>query len=624
MALQFTVDGFRIIYLCIASFMWVVALIFSKEYMRHYSRRRAYYLFTMLTYLAVVGVLLSADLYTTFLFFEIMSFTSYVWVVQDRREESMRAGATYLGIAVIGGLVMLMGLFLLYDQIGTLNIAELSSASAPYLGSSKLYVAGGCILFGFAAKAGIYPLHVWLPKAHPVAPAPASALLSGLLTKIGIFGILILSTQIFIYDELWHSILLILGVITMFFGAVLALFSMNLKRTLACSSVSQIGFITLGIGMQGLLQEHNTIAIWGIFLHMVNHSMMKLILFSISGVVAMNLHALDLNTIRGFGRKKPLLMVCFLIGGLGLAGIPLWSGYISKTLLHESVVEYIHLLEDGLRPLYLSAGHIQSIEWIFLLSGGMTVAYILKLFFTIFVQKNTEQSVQDSYDSYGQNYMNLPSKIALVVSAAFLWLIGLMPHFIAEPIARYAQGFMNGHDEPAHTIHYFSWTNLEGALISLGIGLLLYLFVVRKWLLATNPWPWWLDLENLLYRPILLTGLPILFGTLARITDRFADRGIIILRKTAYRDSAIPEELSEGNVFTHLIGGFLQACVNLLNHTIWMDRPSKKPMEHKVAVLWEELSENFRIITRSLSFGLMLVSLGMLFIFAYLLVIVQP
>ena len=137
------------------------------------------------------------------------------------------------------------------------------------------YIAGFCLLFGFGAKAGSFPLHIWLPKAHPVAPAPASALLSGILTKAGIFGVLMLSTDLFRGDQLWGRVILYLGCATMVLGAVLAVFSMDLKRTLACSSVSQIGFILVGIGVSTLLRAENALAARGALLHMVNHSLIK-------------------------------------------------------------------------------------------------------------------------------------------------------------------------------------------------------------------------------------------------------------------------------------------------------------------------------------------------------------
>lgn len=241
-----------------------------------------------------------------------MSFTSYTWVAHEETKEALRAAETYLAVAVIGGLVMLMGLFILYRELGTLEITALAEAvrSHTLAGESgavryrNLFIGASCLLFGFGAKAGVFPLHIWLPKAHPVAPAPASALLSGILTKAGIFGVLVVSCSLLQFDVRWGALILFLGVLTMFTGALLALFSVNLKRTLACSSVSQIGFILIGIGMQGLLGEEGSLAIRGSLLHMVNHSLIKLVLFMAAGVVFMNLHKLNLNEIRGFGRKN--------------------------------------------------------------------------------------------------------------------------------------------------------------------------------------------------------------------------------------------------------------------------------------------------------------------------------
>ena len=444
--LHFTLDGFRALYAAIASFMWMMSTLFSKEYFSHYRNRNRYYLFLLLTLGATIGVFLSADFYTTFIFFEIMSFTSYVWVAHDEKKESLRAAGTYLAVAVIGGLVMLMGIFLLYHIAGTLQFDELVGyvSCADPGDQTMLWAAGICLLFGFGAKAGAFPLHIWLPKAHPVAPAPASALLSGILTKAGMYGILILSSYLFLGSSAWGSMILIIGVCTMVVGAVLALFSVDLKRTLACSSVSQIGFILVGVGMSGLLAEENGLAVRGSLLHMVNHSLIKLALFMAAGVVFMNVHKLNLNDIKGFGRKKPLLNYIFLMGALGIGGIPLWNGYISKTLIHESIVEYISLLQEGVVSGIFSADAMRAIEWTFLFSGGLTVAYMLKLYVALFVEKNDDPSVQEKYDSLKGRYMNKVSAFALTVSATLLPVMGFLPGIVMNTMADLGQSFLQG------------------------------------------------------------------------------------------------------------------------------------------------------------------------------------
>ena len=615
--LSFTLDGFRTLYGCIASFMWMAAAAMSREYLKGHRNRNRFYLFLLWTLGATMGVFLSADLYTTFLFFEIMSFTSYVWVAQEETGPALRAAATYLAVAVIGGLAMLMGIFLLYCQLGTLRMEDIASAAKVCENKSLIYTAGCCMLAGFGAKAGVFPLHIWLPKAHPVAPAPASALLSGILTKTGIYGALILSSCLFFRDPAWGALNLVLGLITMFGGALLAVFSVDLKHTLACSSMSQIGFILTGIGMQGLLGEENALAVHGTFLHMVNHSLIKLVLFLAAGVIYQNAHALNLNEIRGFGRKKPLLAGIFLTGALAISGIPLFGGYVSKTLLHESIVEY------GGGPFMKAA------EWIFLFSGGLTAAYMTKLFAAIFIEKNPDDSLQEKYDKT-KAYMSPLSGAALTVSALLLFVWGLAPRLTMDRAAEYAQGFM-GLEESGHSVAYFSGENLKGALISVAIGALVYFLVIRKLLMKPSgkysgktyicAWPAWLDLENLIYRPLLLKILPAILGVICRIPDSLPDAAVVFLRKTVYRDSPIPHERPEGNLFTAALGKILNAFQKTANRTWRRKRPVYKDYVHLAAMRGEELRENNLVIERSLSFGLLLFCIGLSLTLFYLILL---
>ena len=623
MGLSFTIDGFRVLYGWIAAFMWMMTSLFSTEYFAHYKNRNRYYFFLLLTLGATEAIFLSADLYTTFIFFEIMSISSYVWVAQDERKPSMRAAETYLAVAIIGGLVMLMGLFLLYKETGTLVISELHTASQ----GKALYPAALCLLFGFGAKAGAFPLHIWLPKAHPVAPAPASALLSGILTKTGIFGILVISCQILLHDTVWGAFMLMIGVITMFAGALLAVFSIDFKRTLACSSVSQIGFILVGIGMQGLLLHENALAVRGTFLHMVNHSLFKLVLFMVAGVIYMNLHKLDLNDIRGFGKKKPLLAGIYLMGALGIGGIPLWSGYVSKTLLHESIVEYIHGLEHGTFVSHLFTAEVMRVmEWIFLISGGLTIAYMCKLFVAVFLEENNDKTVQKEYDAKTE-YMNFQSKFAVGTTSVLFLILGVFPNLIMDKLADMAQGFM-GLEHHAHAVHYFTWTNLKGSLISIAIGALVYFVVVRKFLMEkqkdgkviyVNRWPKKLDLEDVIYRPILLKLFPSILGTICGILDIATDAVVVILRKTIYKDSKPIRELEEGNDVTHALGVVFNKTEKVFNYTIWRGRPHNYDFEHQFALLYSSFKENISMIGRSLSYGLILFSLGLCGVLIYLL-----
>ena len=292
-------------------------------------------------------------------------------------------------------------------------------------------------------------------------PRRPLALLSGILTKSGIFGVIVVSANIFRASTAWGNMLLVLGLITMLGGAVLAVFSINLKRTLACSSMSQIGFILTGIAMGCLLGEENALAARGALLYMVNHSLFKLVLFMAAGVVYMNLHKLNLNDVRGFGRKKPILHFAFLMGAVGLMGVPGFSGYVSKTLIHEGIVEYAELLaEEGMGALALL---YRGAEWIYLFSGGLTGAYMIKLYICLFWEKHPTQQI--AYEAK-KPYMGKLSALALLLSAAIVPALGLTPNLTMDKIADIAGGFLNA-AAPAHAVHYFSLTNLQGACISL-------------------------------------------------------------------------------------------------------------------------------------------------------------
>lgn len=622
LGISFRLDGFRLIYIVVLAFMWAVTSLFSQEYFKTYRNRNRYYLFVLLTLGAAMGVFLSADLYTTFLFFELLSLTSYAWVAHEEKPEALRAAATYLGIAIIGGLVMLMGLFLYVDIIGSARydmlVSPLTVMDAK--AQQQLRIAGLCFLVGFGAKAGAFPLHIWLPKAHPVAPAPASALLSGALTKTGVFGILVITCNLFVYDQDWGILLLIIGTVTMLLGAVLALLSVDLKRTLACSSMSQIGFILIGTSMMVLLGEENVLAVRGTLMYMVNHSLFKLVLFLAAGAVFMNVHRLNLNEIRGFGRKKPLLHGVFLLGMLGISGVPLGSGYISKTLLHESIVEYRHGTEGAAAA--VGQADMQIVEWLFLICGGMTLAYMLKLYICLFFEKNCDPAIQQQYDERCGCYLEKKSAAVLLGGAVLIPLMGLLPYQTLDRLADLGQDFCYPVDL-MERVPYFSLTNLQGAAASMLIGVLLYLVVVKGMMCWKkryyNLCPAFLDLENVVYRPILLHLVPILLAVICRILDRMVDYFIVFMRKTVFRDSPIPHELEEGTVVTHTVGLLLDDGVSLLNRSIFRKKPVQISYEHKLATFREMLGENNVIIARSLSFGLMMFGIGLMLTLLYML-----
>ncbi|MCL2377084.1 MAG: sodium:proton antiporter [Defluviitaleaceae bacterium] len=614
--IYFRLDGFRAIYGVITAFMWMMTTLFSKEYFAHYRNRNRYYFFSLITFGGTMGVFLSADLITTFLFFEIMSMASYVLVIHDEKRATIEAARTYMAVAVIGGLALLFGILLFNHNLGTTEIAALYGAMQAYDGNMGIvYLAAAFMMVGFGGKAGMFPLHIWLPNAHPVAPAPASALLSGVLTKTGVFGIIIIGSIVFNQQFNWGFIMLNIGVVGMFTGAILALFSTDLKHTLAYSSVSQIGFIILGVGMQGILSEYySSLAIQGTLMHMVNHSLIKLLLFMAAGVVVLNVHHLNLNKIRGFGRGKPLFTFVFLMGVIAIIGVPFFSGYVSKTLLHESLVYHIWLFPDNSGW----SAYFQLIEGIFTLTGGLTTAYMIKLFVCICLEKN--QFNQKKLSKANKKYMTKLSAGVLLVCALILPILGVLPYVFMIPIGTFGQEFMMRF-YPPYEIDFLAWINLRGAFMSLLIGVIIYTFIVRVCLMSkdesgrsiyVNIWPDSIDIEKRIYRPVLLQILPFIGALLARLVTNIVPaiasrlfRGFMSFRDFWILESAKESEPSVLNIVQDLSARLSseskQAKVNV-------DSRSVARIAHMLNMRFS--GDFMRIIFGSLAYSLLIFFVG--------------
>jgi hydrogenase-4 component B len=275
--------------------------------------------------------------------------------------------------------------------------------------------------------------------------------------------------------------------------------------------------------MQGILiDKYSPLAINGTLLHMVNHSLLKLLLFLVAGVVYINLHELDLNKIRGFGRGKPLFTFCFLMGVLGIIGLPFWNGYISKTLLHESIIEQIWQYSNH----SLASRFFQSIENMFTLAGGLTTAYMLKIFICVCVEKNPFE--QEKMKSFNKKYLTKINSVVLLICALALPSLGLLPGRVMTPLAKFGQDFMLGQDL-YFTVDFLAWANLKGAFASLLIGVIIYILIIRGCFMSKESssgnyvyvdlWPKNLDIEKKIYLPLLFKLLPAIGILLAKFMN---------------------------------------------------------------------------------------------------------
>jgi len=255
----------------------------------------------------------------------------------------------------------------------------------------------------------------------------------------------------------------------------------------------------------------------------------------------------------------------------------------------------------------------------------MTLAYMTKLYVAVFVEENQDIKEQERFDGM-KRYLSPVSAAAIGASAAVLPVLGLLPHLTSDAVADLGQGFMHL-DGQVHPVAYFSSINLRGAVISICIGIGVYALACRRLMMDKGSnraykdcWPKWLDLENLLYRPVLLAVLPFVARVACRVLDSLADWVILLLRKTVFADRKIPHELPEGSGFTHLLGAALDWLRVMKRKVLKQPAPEREvSFEHRLAVQREKILETNMIIQRSLSFGLLLFYVGLVFTLIYLL-----
>ncbi len=430
--LTFRVDFLSFYIAAITSFIWLMATIFAIDYMNHEHNQGRFFAFFLLTLSGTVGVPLAGDLLSLLLFFELMSLASYVLVIHTQTDEAYSAGNIYLYLGVFGGMCLLTGIGLIYFSCGSLEITQ---QLCMVEGVNNYLLAAGLLMFiGFGIKAGIVPLHIWLPKAHPVAPAPASALLSGIMIKAGAYGIIRTVTMIYTPDSsfmsgeylaagvknLWHLVsnagyaIIWIGIVTMLFGVCLALLQDNIKKLLACSSISQIGYIIMGIGVAAYLGYDGAMGLAGSTYHILNHAFFKSTLFLAAGAIVYLTGELNLSKLGDLRHKLPFTTIVVLIASLGIVGLPLFNGYASKTLLHHAIVEaYEH---HHVYSLYIA-------EKLFTITSAGTVCYFLKFLFFAFWRPAPVEMPEIKQEP-------LMMKIGLGVLAACMLFIGFSPNLI--------------------------------------------------------------------------------------------------------------------------------------------------------------------------------------------------
>ncbi|MFH0944857.1 MAG: monovalent cation/H+ antiporter subunit D family protein [Planctomycetota bacterium] len=337
------------------------------------SRHGSLYATYLLCLTGLLGMTITGDAFNVFVFLEISSLSMYAMVSMGPDRRALMAAFRYLVMGTLGGMFYLIGVGLLYMMTGTLNMADLA-ARLPAVGENRTVLAGFAFLsVGLGLKIALFPLHLWLPNAYAYAPSAVTSFLAATATKVSVYMVLrFLFTIIGIsvlYDRfLLGDILQALGLIGIFVASTVAIFQTNVKRMLAYSSIAQIGYIVLGISFG------SATGLTGSLVHVFNHALMKGGLFMVLGCIAFRTGTVDLDDLKGMGRRMPWTMMAFVLGGLGMIGVPLTVGFVSKWYL------VLAALEDG------SAW----IAVLLLLSSLLAVIYIWRVVEVAYFQQPPE------------------------------------------------------------------------------------------------------------------------------------------------------------------------------------------------------------------------------------------
>lgn len=408
----FRIDKLSILFSLLVAILWIFTTFYAMEYMKHEGKEKRFFVFFLATLGVTMGIAFSGNLITLYAFYEFLTLSTFPLVIHTDSKEALKSGKKYLIYSFVGATLVLLGMILLFSVTKDTTFNAHGILSALTSDNRNIYLVSYVAMFlGFGVKAALVPFHSWLPAAM-VAPTPVSALLHAVaVVKSGIFAIIRMSYFIFgaeIIKQLHINIFLsILIALSILMGSFLALHQENLKKRLAYSTISQLGYVLLGIV---LLNED---AFVGSLLHLINHAVIKIVLFFCVGAIMYTTHKTEISQIRGIGKQMPITMGCFAIAAISLIGIPPTNGFVSKW--------------------YLAQGGLTSGKMIFpailLFSALLTALYLLPVITEAFFKKGENTIVKEA---------PIKMLIPIVMITILVVLLGLFPNMVISFIQKIA------------------------------------------------------------------------------------------------------------------------------------------------------------------------------------------
>lgn len=439
-----SMDGLSALFVVIVSIGGIAATLYSRGYLAHYLASKSpahislHYTALAVMFYAMLGVVTSDGGFSFLFFWELMTVASFLLILFDaERREVRRAALSYLIMMHVGFVLLLVGFVRLDAACGSADFAVLGE----YFRTQPALPLCALFLLGFGMKAGLFPMHVWLPEAHPAAPSHVSALMSGVMIKTGVYGILRLASQVPDAATLrtLGLVLLAAGIVTGLWGVILAAAQNDMKRLLAYSSIENVGIIMIGIGIAALGKSSGNqlvaiCSLTGALLHTINHALFKSLLFFGAGNVLSKTHTTSLDALGGLSRHMPVTALLFLAGTAAICALPPLNGFVSELLIYSGMLDGI---ASGSDPLASGAG-LAALALI----GGLVLLAFTKLYGTVFLGAPRSHEVAEAteVDNFRIAAMTIP--------LAGILFIGLFPQMAIGIVTR-ATGFFLRHPADA-------------------------------------------------------------------------------------------------------------------------------------------------------------------------------